>query len=140
MRPAFYCARDDAATAGIAVCTTRPRARASATPSARNAVSASDCTVSRSRPDASGANGPISPSMTRPVNAAAARAEILVGQPALRHGGRDPCGEFGRERTAKGHARGVKFGIDRLGDGGENEPPVAQCPRRESQDRRRKRR
>ena len=58
------------AISSIAICTTRPRARASATPNARKARSVSDCTRSRSRPDESGASGPINPSTRRPVSGA----------------------------------------------------------------------
>lgn len=54
------------------VCTIRPRARASATPSPRKAISVSDCTISRSRLAASADNGPTKPSTRRPSKAAAA--------------------------------------------------------------------
>src|SRR2546423_334619 len=60
--------------AGTGVCTTRPRARASTTPSARKANSVSAWTRSRARPSGAAASGPIRPSMSAPTSAAAASA------------------------------------------------------------------
>lgn len=56
---------------GSAHCATRPRARASTTPSARNANSVTICTASRVVPP-DGADGPTSPSSTAPMTAGAA--------------------------------------------------------------------
>ena len=85
--------------------------------------------MSRSRPDGSGANGPISPSINRPVIPAAATADILLRQAALGDRGSDPAGKFSRKRFTKGKPRRVELGIDRLGDGREGKPAVAQSAR-----------
>ena len=84
-----WLAADDAAVAaqplqsGSAICTTRPRARASTTPSPRSANSVSACTASRARAGSSmpsGASGPISPSSNAPTSAGAASAASCSGR------------------------------------------------------------
>ena len=123
----------------MTVCTTRPRARASATPSARKAVSVKDCTISRSRPDASGASGPISPSTRRPTNGCCRQRRILLGQAAAGDGRDDAPGKLRRERFAQRKPRRVGFGFDRLGNRCEGEAAAAQRTRGEGHDRRSKR-
>jgi hypothetical protein len=59
---------------------------------------------------------------------------ILVGQMAAGTRGRDAQGEFGRKRFAKFEPLGVKFGIDRLGNGREGQPAVAQRAHGEGHD------
>src|SRR5712692_3312211 len=66
---------------GIAVCTTRPRARASTTPRARNASKVSICTCVRAFiASAAGASGPTRPSINAPRSAAAASAVSWSGR------------------------------------------------------------
>ena len=68
---------------GSKVCTTSPRAWASATPSARSTVKVTACTVSRMRvgyPPVSGASGPIRASSSAPTAAAAASVASCSGR------------------------------------------------------------
>ena len=67
---------------GSAVCTTKPRAWASTTPTPRNENSVSICTIVRAltaSPPVSGASGPIRPSISAPTSAAAATAVSCSG-------------------------------------------------------------
>src|ERR1700738_2061418 len=69
--------------AGSTACTTRPRARASITPTARSASSVTVCTASRSRAGSSrlsGANGPTSDSCSAPSSAVAASTVSCAGR------------------------------------------------------------
>ena len=75
--------RPTSAFAGSTACTTRPRARASITPTARSASSVTVCTASRSFAGSSrlsGASGPTSASCNAPSSAVAASAVSCAGR------------------------------------------------------------
>ncbi len=117
------------------------RARIGYAERAQRQRASSDCTISRSRPAASGASGPISPSISRPVSAAAVRTWHPAPASAVAgHGGADARREFGCKRLAIFDAHGIEFGVNRLGDRRKGKPAVAQRAHRKSRDRCRKRR
>ena len=114
---------------GSTHCATRPRARASTTPSARSASSVAPCTASRAagrivvmrrrqRPD--------QPFHQRADDGGRGDAGILLGQMAAVDRGPDARLQFGGERLAEIEPHGVDVGIDRLGDHRPGQPPLVE--------------
>ncbi len=126
--------------AGNAVCTTRPRARASTTPSARSDSSVSVCTA-RARVVL------VVPTIAAPAARSSLRAARRPAparrapESCARHMRRPPsrrrCGlrNSAGERLAVLDAHRLDLGIDRLGDHRPGQPAVAQRARGKCRDR-----
>ena len=124
----------------MTVCTTRPRARASATPSARKAVSVKRLHELAFAPRRLRRERADQPLDEQADQGRRRQRGILFGQTAAGHGRDDAPGKLRRERFAQRRPRRVDFGFDRLGNRCEGEPAAAQRACGEGHDRRSKRR
>ncbi len=99
-------------------CTTRPRARASMTPTARNASSVTVCTASRILSgilEIVGRERPDQRFMQRAEQRGGGERGVLRRQMTGAHGGVDAGGDLARDLAAAGQPRGADIDIDRLG-------------------------
>ena len=128
-----------ALSAGSPHCATRPRARASTTPSARSASSVAACTAARAEASScgAGASGPTSPSISAPITAGAASRVSCSGnrRPSMAALMRFSSSAASARRKSSRSASIVA--LDRLGDHRPGQPPRIERARGQAGDRRR---